>query len=77
MTHIWRQVLAKRDIGNIWDRRSNATYDFVYLVCINLKIVVNGRLIDQRGVWNGSSEVRCKYWVRDGKRNLMGLEMCC
>ena len=66
-THIWRKVLARRDIGNVWDRRSNGTYDFVYLVIIVLKGVVDERLMNQRGVWNGSSEVRCEDWVRNGK----------
>ena len=67
MTHIWHKVLAKRDIGNIWDRRSNETYDFVYLVSIVLKSVVGERLMNQRGMWDGSSEVRCENWVRNGK----------
>ena len=42
-------------------------YDFVYLVSIVLKSVVDGRLIDQEGVWNSSSEVRCENWVQNGK----------
>ena len=46
---------------------SNGTYDFEYLASFILKSVVDGRLIDQGGVRIGSSEVRCKYWVRDGK----------
>ena len=28
MTHIWHKVLAKRDIGHIWDTRSNGTEDW-------------------------------------------------
>ena len=32
-----------------------------------MKSVVDRRLIDHRGIWNGSSEVSCKYWVREGK----------
>ena len=67
MTHIWHKVLAKRDIGHIWETRSNGTYDFVYLASIILKVVVSGWLIDQRGVRNGSSEVRYENWVRNGK----------
>ena len=67
MTHIWHKVLTKSDIGHIWVRMSNGTYDFLYLVSIILKNVVNVRLIDQSGVWSGSSEVSCKNWFRDGK----------
>ena len=67
MTHIWYKVLAKRDIGHIWDRSSNGTCDFVYSVIIFPKSVVGERLINQRGVWDGSSEVRCENWVRNGK----------
>ena len=67
MTHIWDKILAKRDIRHIWERRSNGTYDFVYSVIIILKIVVDERLVNQRGVWDGSSEVRCEDWVRNGK----------
>ena len=67
MTHIWHKMLAKRDIGNIWDRRSNGTYDFVYLVSTVLESVVDGSLIDQGGEWNSSSEVRCDNWVPKGK----------
>ena len=37
MTHIWHKVSAEWDIRHIWDRRSNGTYDFVYLVCNILK----------------------------------------
>ena len=32
-----------------------------------LKSFVDERLITQRGVWDGSSDVRCKDWVRNGK----------
>ena len=67
MTHTWLKVLAKRDIGNIWDRRSNGTYNFVYSVITILKIVADKRLVNQRGVWDGSSEVRCEGWVQNGK----------
>ena len=67
MTHIWHKVLAKRDIGNIWDRRSNGTYNFVHLVSMVMESVVDGKLIDQGGVWNSSSEVRCENWVQNGK----------
>ena len=66
MTHIWHKILAKRDIGHIWDRRSNGTYDFVYSVIIILKCFVE-RLIIQSDLWDGSSEVRCEDWVRNGK----------
>ena len=65
MTHIWEKLLAKRDMRHIC--RSNGTYDFVYMVRIILKSVVDGRLIDQRGVWDGSRDVRCEDWVRNGK----------
>ena len=67
MTHIWHKTLAKRNIGHIWERRSNRTYNFVYSVITILKIVVDERLVNQRGVWDGSSEVRCEEWVRNGK----------
>ena len=54
-----------------WDyleRRSNRTYSFVYsVITIVLKSVVDGRPINQRGVWDGSSEVRCKDEVWNGK----------
>ena len=66
MTHIWHKILAKRDIGHIWDRRSNGTYNFVYSVIIILKCF-DERLIIQSGLWDGSSEVRCKDWVRNRK----------
>ena len=66
MTHIWPKILAKRDIGRIWDRRSNGTYNFVYSVIVILKRF-RKRLINQRGVWDGSSEVRCEDWVRNWK----------
>ena len=48
MTHIWHKVLAKRDIGHIWERRSNGTYKFVYSVIIILKSFVDERVINQR-----------------------------
>ena len=67
MTHIWPKTLAKRDIGHIWESGSNRTYNFVYSVITILKIVVDERLVNQRGVWDGSSEVRCEDWVRNGK----------
>ena len=67
MTHIWYKVLAKRDIGHIWDKSSNGTCDFVYSVIIIPKRVVGERLINQRGVWDGSCEVTCENWVRNGK----------
>ena len=35
---------------------SNGTYDFEYLASFILKSVLYGRLIDQGGVWNGSSK---------------------
>ena len=66
MTHIWHKVLSKRDIRDISDRRSNGTYDFVYSVIMILKCVVYERLINQRGVLDGSSEVRYENWVRNG-----------
>ena len=66
MTHIWHKTLAKRDIGHIWERRSNRTYNFVYSVITILKIVFDEKLINQRGVWDGSNEVRCEDWVRNG-----------
>ena len=66
MTHIWHEVLAKRDIRKIRDRRKNGTYNFVYLVIIILKSF-DARLINQRGVWEGSSEVRCEDWYRNWK----------
>ena len=66
ITHIWHKVLVKRDIGHIWDRSRNRTYNFVYSVII-LKSVVDERLINQSGVWDGSSEVRCENWVRKEK----------
>ena len=66
MTHIWQKVLVKRDIGNIWDKRSNGTYDFVYSVSIIFKSAVDERLIDQGGAWNGSTEVKCKYFRMSG-----------
>ena len=53
-------MLAKRDIGNIWDKRSNGTYDFVYLVSIVLKSVVDGRLIDQRACGMGAVRLGAK-----------------
>ena len=67
MTHIWHKTLAKRDIGQIWERRSNRTYNFMYSVITILKTVVDERLVNQRGVWDGSSEIRCEEWVRNGK----------
>ena len=67
MTHTWHKVLAKRDVGHIWNRRNNGPYDFVHSVIIILKRVVDERVINQRGVWDGSSEVRCENWVRNGK----------
>ena len=67
MTHIWHKVLAKWDIGHIWDRSSNGTYSFVYWVIIILESVVDERRINLRGVWDGSSEVRCEDWVRNRK----------
>ena len=66
MTHIWHKVLAKRDSEHIWDRRNNRTYNFVYSVIIILKSFFDERLINQRGVWDGSSDVRCEDWVRNG-----------
>ena len=65
MTHIWHKVLTERDIGHIWDR-SNGTYNFVYSVIIILKRF-DKRLIKQRGVWDGISEVRCEDWVWNWK----------
>ena len=67
MTHIWHKVLTKWDIGHIWDRSSNGTYSFVFWVFFILESVVDERRINQRGVWDGSSEVRCKDWDRNGK----------
>ena len=67
MTHIWHKTLAERDIGHIWERRSNRTYNFVYSVITILKIVVDERLVNQKGAWDGSSEIRCEDWVRNGK----------
>ena len=67
MTHIWHKTLAKRNIGRIWERRSNRTYNFVYSVINILKIVFDERLVNQRSVWDGSSEVRCEDWVRNGR----------
>ena len=66
MTHIRHKVLGKRDIGHIWDRRSNRTYNFVYSVIPILKIVVDERLVNQRGLWDGSSEVSCENWAWNG-----------
>ena len=66
MPHIWQKMVTKRDIGLIWDRSSNGMYDFVYSVII-LKSVVDKRLINQKGVWHGSSEFKCENWVRNGK----------
>ena len=66
MTHIWHKILAKRNSGHILDRRNNRTY-FVYSVIIILKSFVDERLITQRDVWDGSSDVRCEDWVRNGK----------
>ena len=66
MTHIWHNILANRDIGNICDRRSNGTYNFVYLVIIILRRFVEERLINQRGVWDRGSEVRSEDWVMNG-----------
>ena len=73
MTLIWHKVLAKRDIGHFWDRRSKST---TLCTTPNPLILMPsqsvhfqkccGREADwSRGVWNGSSEVRCKYWVTD------------
>ena len=42
------------------------------LVNTILKIVVDERLVNQRGVWDGSSEVRGEDWVRNGKVIGMG-----
>ena len=67
MTHIWHKLLAKRDVGHIWESSINGMYDFVYLVIIIVKSVVEGSLIIQRRLWGGSNEVRCKYWVWEGK----------
>ena len=67
MTHIWHKVLAKRDMGHIWGMSSNGTYSFVYWVIIIQESVVDERRINQRGVWDESSEVRCGDWVRNGK----------
>ena len=67
MAHIWHKTLAKRDIGYNWERRSKGTYNFVYSVITILKIVVDERLVNQWGVWDGSSEVRCEDWVRNGE----------
>ena len=66
MTRIGHKVLAKWDIGHVWDKSSNGTYCFVYWVIIILESVVDERRNDQRGVWDGSSEVRCKNWVMNG-----------
>ena len=67
MTHIWHKTLAKRDVRHIWERRSNRTYNFVYSVITILTVFVDERLVNQRGVWDGSSEVRCEDWVWNGK----------
>ena len=40
MNHIWPKTLAKRDIGHIWERRSNRTYNFVYSVITILKMLL-------------------------------------
>ena len=61
------KCLPRGILGHIWDRISNGTYDFVYLVIIILKRVVDERLINQRCVWDGSSGVRCENWVRNEK----------
>ena len=42
MTRIWQKMLAKGDIGHIWDKRSNGTYHFVYLVSFVLKVLWTG-----------------------------------
>ena len=76
MNHIRHKLLAKRNIGHIWDSSNNGTYSFAYSVIIILKSVVDGRLIDEKGVWNGFSEVRCKYWLGMGKPlGLVGFKM--
>ena len=49
------------------ERRSNRTYNFVCSVITILKFVVDERLVHQWGVWDGSSEVRCEEWVRNGR----------
>ena len=51
----------------MWDRSSSGTYDFVCWVIIFLKSVVDERLISQRDLWDGSSEISCENWVRNGK----------
>ena len=61
-----QNFLATRDIEHFCDRRTNGTYSFVYSVIIILKRFVDKRLINQRGVWNGGSEVRCEDWVMIG-----------
>ena len=71
MTHYRHKVSAKRDIGKIWDMRSNGTYNFVYSVFVIPKSVVDERLVNQRSLWDGSSEVRCENLARKWKVNKM------
>ena len=49
------------------DRSTNGTYDFVYWVIVIPKSFVDEWLINQRGVWDVSSEVRCENCVWGGK----------
>ena len=60
MTHIWHKVLAKWDIGQIWDRSSNGTYSFVYWVIIILESVVDERRINQRACGMGAVRLGAK-----------------
>ena len=60
MTHIWHKTLAKRDIGHIWERRSNRTYNFVYSVITILKIVVDERLVIKGACGMGAMRLGAK-----------------
>ena len=65
MTHIWQELVAKRDIGHIRCRRSNGAYNIVFSVNIILKLLWTG-MLDQRGMWIGSSAVWRKYGIWEG-----------
>ena len=62
MTQIWHKVF---DQERYWAYlgQEHFVYSFIFI----LKRVVDERLINQRGVWDGSSEVRCKTGFRMGK----------
>ena len=78
MTHIWHKVLAKRDIRQIWGRRSNGTYDFVYSVIIFLKCVADEMLIIKGACAMAAVRLGTKTGFGMGKSlGRAGSELCC